>query len=64
MNAYDLECAFLRTVARSRKVCQREASREIGCSLWHLNRVLHGHRQSLTLLRKFLAWADLKGGQP
>ena len=65
---HDLQCAFLRPVAISRlrngELTQTAAAQDLGVTLWHLNRVLKGHRQCASLLRRFIEWADAKEGQP
>lgn len=33
-------------------ISQRDAARQLDVSIWHLNRVLRGHRRSLRLVKK------------
>ena len=54
MKLYDLELAFLRAAANSRKCCVTTTAKQLGVSRETLSRVLHGHRPSLRLLRRFL----------
>lgn len=55
MTTYDLEVAFLRAVANSRPCCVTTMAARLGVARETLSRVLHGHRSSLRLLRRFLA---------
>lgn len=36
-----------------RRLTQTEASRRLGVCLWHLNKVLNGHRQSKSLTARY-----------
>ena len=62
MTPYELESAFLRAVAKSRPCCVTTAAAQLGVARETLSRVLHGHRHSLRLLRRFLALTE--GAQP
>ena len=56
MTTYDLEVAFLRALAKSRQgTSVTDAAVKLGVTRETLSRVLHGHRSSLRLLRRFLA---------
>lgn len=33
-----------------------QAARDLGCSYWHLRRVVNGERESKSLTKKFRAW--------
>lgn len=65
MNVNDLHLAFLRAISRPKPVrvdaspaesgglYLTDAARTLGVSREHLSRVLHGHRQSRSLTKRF-----------
>lgn len=58
----DTELAQARESMSSKGWTQREAASELGVTLWHLNRVLRGHRESRRILRG-IATLPRKGGR-
>ena len=59
----DDELAQAREALSSKGITQREAADLLGVTLWHLNRVLRGHRVSKRILRGINALSPKKGGR-
>ena len=55
LSVNDLNAAFIRALNRRRRPAGTltEASARLGVTREHLSRVLHGHRQSASLTRRF-----------
>ena len=57
-NKADLEQA--RATLSRRGMTQREAAEKLGVTLWHLNRVLKGHRESRRILASIAEMKDMR----
>ena len=63
----DLDLTQARAALSSQGITQREAAEKLGVTLWHLNRVLKGHRQSRRIMDgidRLTVLTGRKGAQP